>query len=210
MPFYLTLLIIAGVFGFALMVITLMLRHVKATQAIWSRFAGRHGLQFQPSPWPVALVHVGGVQGLLEGLPFEMRPVNKGSGRNQSTYTRMQVTIPGLPPGLVIRHEGFLGKVGKALGGQDVRLDDPHFDAAFLIKGADPAAVRQYLTLARRDALLLHMREAKGVEVLSGGLVFERRGLIRDEAELDRTIDRLRFLTRALGPGEAAHSRAPF
>ena len=57
-----------------------------------------------------------------------------------------------------VYREAACGDLSTLLGGQDVRVGEPSFDAAFVVKANDEARIRELLTPALRDQLLAHPR----------------------------------------------------
>jgi hypothetical protein len=80
-------------------------------------------------------------------------------GKTSTTYTRARARYGlGFGPSFRVSSEGLLSAVGKALGAQDLPLDDPAFDARFVIKGESLAAIRVAWTPRARHAALAFER----------------------------------------------------
>lgn len=92
-------------------------------------------------------------------------------GKTSTTYTRARSRFAlGFGPSFQVSSEGILSAVGKALGAQDLQLDDPAFDARFVIKGESTAAIAVAWTPRARRAALFFERpnvRSDGAEVMA-------------------------------------------
>src|SRR4051812_30014323 len=70
----------------------------------------------------------------------------ESTGESSTTYTRMRAPYIN-PEGFrfTIYRRGPFSALGKLLGMQDIEVDDPEFDEAFIIKGNDESRVRDLL-----------------------------------------------------------------
>lgn len=76
-------------------------------------------------------------------------------GRNSPPYTHFLYKYSsGRNIKLTVYNEGALAKFGKALGMQDIVVNDPVFDESFIIKGKDETLVRQLLSSDIKQKLL--------------------------------------------------------
>jgi hypothetical protein len=107
------------------------------------------------------------------------------------------VSIP-VPVGqLAVAREGFLEKVGKTLGGEDVKVGDPQFDTAFIVKGVNPARVLRLLTVPVRLALLGAQRSHPDVEIDDGMARIRTAGPVTDVAAVDHMLQTLMAVAAA-------------
>lgn len=92
-------------------------------------------------------------------------------GKTSTTYTRARSRFAlGFGPSFQVSSEGILSAVGKALGAQDLQLDDPAFDARFVIKGESTAAIAAAWTPTARRAAFFFERpnvRSDGAEVMA-------------------------------------------
>jgi len=73
-----------------------------------------------------------------------------GSAKNSKTHGQTVAALrsPSLNcPEFMMRPEGFLDKIGNAIGLQDIDFDThPEFSKLFVLKGADEASIRSYFS----------------------------------------------------------------
>jgi hypothetical protein len=95
---------------------------------------------------------------------------------------------PPLPFELDLRREGFGAKLAKAVGGQDVAVGDPAFDAAVRIKASPPEQAAAFLKEPRRQTAILQALQAyPGARICRTHVVVSRQGRLKDE-ELIKTV----------------------
>ncbi len=74
----------------------------------------------------------------VNGEPLECYMFTRGSGKNKTTYTAFTLGCTNrYNYSLRIAKEGLFSKIGKALGMQDIEVNDPVFDRSFVIKSND-------------------------------------------------------------------------
>jgi hypothetical protein len=83
-------------------------------------------------------------------------PVMAGKVHTSVTHTRMRAPFPN-PGGFrfSIHRSSIFSSLGTLLGMQDIQVGDPEFDAAFVIKGNDEAAVQRLCANERLRALVM-------------------------------------------------------
>jgi len=171
------------------------LRRKRGSEA-WRAFALKHGFQHAPPRSPslfssrsaVAFRDPGEVRGTVHNLPFRLQVEIQGTGRNRSVHTVMTAEIPNLPAGLTICHENTFLKITKFFGAQDIKTGDPRFDAAFVVKGNDPASALLWLDGSRRSAILSVLEKNPDMDIREGCLRFQRNEIIDDPKELERAL----------------------
>ena len=92
------------------------------------------------------------VTGTADDVPVTVDTFTRSHGKSVSTYTRVAVETD-LPVGLRIGREGLGTSLTKVFMGDDIEVGDRDFDAALMLRGADPAEVVSYLDAATRQAL---------------------------------------------------------
>jgi hypothetical protein len=145
----------------------------------WRAFAAAKGLREQKPEYPYTLVF----KGRNRGFPFVLERLRRRRGNSQETFTRMTLTLTGLPAGLRIYRETA---PGKAPGPRGIETGDSGFDKTFVIRGKNAEDVRGYLTPERRHAVRTYMKELEWVRLLDDGLHWERIGQVTSMRELDR------------------------
>lgn len=85
----------------------------------------------------------------------QLRLFHTGSGRNRETWTAVELLLPDADPAFTLRvgSEGVAAKLAKALGGEDLQVGDPDFDAAFRVRSSDPQRARRALDAMVRAGL---------------------------------------------------------
>ena len=101
-----------------------------------------------------------------------------GGGESSRTYRQTVVALESealVLPAFSLRPEGFLHKIGAAIGMQDIDFENhPEFSDSFVLTGGDEQAVRSFFD----DNLLDHFVQQKGscVEGASGMFIYFRSG----------------------------------
>ncbi len=191
-----------------IIVLVLTFLRRKRARINWQSLAQRHGLKHLPPGPPnlfskraaVAFQDPGEVNGELDGLSFRLYVAIYGTSKDRRVFTIMSVEIPDVPAGLTIYRENAFLKFTKLLGAQDVTTGDPAFDAAFVVKGNDPARVSAWLDEPRRRAILRILGEDSDIDIREGCLHFQR-GQVVDNAEvLERALGRFKELIPYVKP----------
>jgi len=173
-------LFIVGVGYFATQAIR---RREAGREMLWREFATSRGGFFVPASgsWlfrrPASIV----VPHAHASVTIDLHVVSHG--KSSTTYTRARARYAlGFGPSFRVSSEGLLSAVGKALGAQDLRLDDPAFDARFVIKGESLAAIGVAWTSRARHAALAFERPS--VTSNGGEIVALIHGVLLHEHEL--------------------------
>lgn len=134
-------------------------RREAGREMLWREFAEARGGFFVPArgsffvrqPASIVVPHA------HASVAIDLHVVSHG--KTSTTYTRARARYAlGFGPSFRVSSEGLLSAVGKALGAQDLLLDDPAFDARFVIKGESLAAIRVAWTPRARHAALSFAR----------------------------------------------------
>jgi len=121
-----------------------------------------------------------------------------GSGKNSHThvFTIAAMETPSLQlPQFTTRPEGFLDRIGSAIGFQDIDFDEhPEFSDAFVLKGADEAAIREFFDTRMLDLFANN----KGVHVDADGsmLTYRKKGRQKPESIPDFMAEAYEFLNQ--------------
>ncbi len=172
-------LLLASAFALVWHVSRRAIKKDRDVRQVWRAFAAAKGLREQRPEYPYTLVF----KGRNQGFPFVLERLRRRRGNSQQTFTRMTLTLSGLPAGLRVYRETA---PDKASGPWDVETGDSGFDKAFVIRGKNAEDVRSYLTPERRHAVRTYMRRLEWVRLLDDGLHWERIGQLTSLRELDQ------------------------
>ncbi|MEM7141164.1 MAG: tetratricopeptide repeat protein [Actinomycetota bacterium] len=175
----------------------------------WQSVGRRTGLAVQSG----SLFRAPSMSGTVRGVRVRAEVISRGSGDDSYRVTRYTVGFPAAGPAVSFRRQGMLSFMRSFVGGRDIVTGDPRFDESVIVDAASEAAVRQYLTPARRAALLSIFSTWPKAEVTPSSIVVESRRVERNQDRMMATINRLidsgRLLTdpapvdAALAPLEA-------
>ncbi|MBW2260449.1 MAG: hypothetical protein JRG91_00630 [Deltaproteobacteria bacterium] len=194
-------------FPVAIIVIVVVVAVVFKRQQVsaWGSFAQEAGLSLDRGGWFRAPT----VSGAYGGFNVYLYTYSQGSGKNKTTYTSMIVYLPIDHRSHVrITREGFLSKITKAFGAQDIQLGDPAFDAAYIIKSDTPQFVPHLLTPQVRGALLSG-GSGMNVTVSRGRVFYNQTGVQRDQGMLRYVLDTLVMVARTVVDVETPSQPAP-
>ncbi len=142
-----------------------------------------------------SLKHEPSLKGTYRDVPLVVESVVQGSGASLIYTTTYTASLNGLhiPLDLIAYPEGFLSKLGKAFGGEDIQLDDAELDEAFIIKGTSHHNVRQFFARPNVKACFLQMASEEGVfRFENKSLVFELpHRLLEEEERLKSHLDKI-------------------
>lgn len=114
--------------------------------------------------------------GQMHGVPIRLWHETRGSNKNPARYTVAEARFdPPLDLGLAVKMPHALSTLWSQLvGAQDHRLGDPAFDAAFLVRGDEPARIAALLHPQLR-ADLRRLSHSFGVEIGDAGVRLDVR-----------------------------------
>lgn len=150
----------------------------------WQEAASRLGILLRPGKGL-------GRHPSMEGQVREMLVKIDIVSRNDTTYTRYRVRFPKLLLGLELQKEGFINRVGRLLGMQDIDVGDAIFDREVVVRGDVPAQVREFLTPARRLAIRALFEAHPEARIHDGEIVVMTRGFERNAERLVAVLNRL-------------------
>jgi hypothetical protein len=176
-----------------------------AQSKAWGGFARKAGLTLDPGGWFRAPT----VSGAYGGFNVYLYTYTQGSGKNKTTYTSMIVYLPKQTNiHLRVTREGFLSKITKAFGAQDIQLGDPAFDAAYIIKSDTPPFVPEVLDSQIRGAMLSG-GDIMNFTISKGRVFYTQTGVQRDDGVLRYILDVLVLVARRVVEIEAPRQPAP-
>ena len=112
-----------------------------------------------------------------------------GSGKSSTTWSAVAAALDGAGGfNLELFPENFVTRIATALGLQDIRVGDPTFDQAFIVKSNDPAyAAAALLPEIRARLLAERPRGARGhLAIKDGEVRYAEAGAFDDEARVTR------------------------
>lgn len=186
-------LLFAGIFA---VVITFSQKMHKKLVANFQTLGNRLGLQtFTPeAKWYSASYPV--TRGQLEGRRVEIGSRVSGSGKHQVHYTYVTVSLSNRSENtLQLTREGFLAKIGKKFGGQDIQINDPVFDDKYIIKSNSDSFARYFFNTDMKRLLSNAEPFFKGTLDVGGGEVrYEEVYQMNSEVYLNWTEDVVKML----------------
>lgn len=119
--------------------------------AAWAPFAKTRAMNFRASRVGLGEAILPRVGGNLDGVSvaFEMAMVASDWG-----ITAVSVPLAPVPVRVELGREGFLQKVAKVFGAQDIVLGDAPFDKAFMVRGTNDPGTHAVLGASTRSELL--------------------------------------------------------
>lgn len=166
----------------------------RAWQNAWSELASRLGLECIPG----SFLRNPSVAGTYRGRNLTLDSFMRGSGKNRTTYTRIVTSVNNLTQlSMKVYQETVFSKVGKLLGGQDIKIGNEQFDQRYIIRGQPEMDVVLLLSSIGLQQKLLQDRtfnfDLKGSE-----LYFEKRGIEKNVDQLQRVFDLLCDIAEAV------------
>lgn len=141
-----SIIIVVSTIGFALW-------RWKNMTSVMQEFAVRHGLQYNAPA--MFFISNPTLSGMIRGFGVNIYLIKKGSGKNSSVYTVLDVSLQtGKPFQFHIYEAGLISGLGKIFGMQDIEIGDENFDRKFVIKSSDPDMISSFLTPQVRDMFI--------------------------------------------------------
>lgn len=139
--------------------------------------------------------------GTYRGVRVSVRTESHSSGSGSRTETVFKAWYAkALPFDFHMSKEGVGAKIAKTLGGQDVEIGEPAFDAAVRVRTNDPAAVRSWFyAAARRQATVAAVSACPGLRASRTCVTFSRQGSARSSEEVVSVLEAIAPLAAALG-----------
>ena len=179
-----------------LLVVFAVLAYVRrrARQQAWGELATRTGLTFEPG----GLLTPMRITGAYRGHALTLDTYTRSSGKNSTTYTRILLSANNPSAlSLAIYDENVLGKIGKALGMQDIQVGDDELDRRFTFKGQPEPVITGLLTSISLRQKLLEARSVN-VEVKGREVGWRQRGEESNADNLQFLFDLLSDLAEAV------------
>ncbi len=180
---------VAFFIGMMALAITLGLRQQRKSRELLGALAARLGLELRRQPAKFGFEPPPTVEGRYRSRQVRFFTYTTGSGKSRTTWSAVTAAVSGATGfTLELCPENFIMRIGTALGMQDITVNDPVFDPAFIIKSNDPAYAAAALLPEIRTRLLEEKgRGAHGALAIKEGEVrYSELGAFSQEAQMGR------------------------
>jgi len=141
------------------------------------------------------------LHGMANGRPVKVWVKRVGKNNHQTHY-EVNFPVP-IGPHLVVKREGGLSKMKRAVGLTDTQIGDHRFDELFDIRADDPAAATLFLTNERKAAMLTLAQLLPQVQISTKEIHLARRGIETDAQMLVSIVSRMAATAEILDAGPA-------
>jgi hypothetical protein len=185
---------IAFFVGMLALAITLGRRQQRKTRELLAALAARLHLELRRQPAKLGFEPTPTVEGQHRDRPVRFFTYTTGSGKSRTNWCAVAVAVAGVGGfTLELGPENFITRIGVALGMQDIRIGEPTFDQAFMIKSNDPGyaaaallpEIRSRLLAARERCTFGHLA------IKAGEVRYSEMGAFDDEARVNRMANML-------------------
>lgn len=122
--------------------------------------------------------------------------------RNRSTLTVYSAVHPTPAPPVEFKRQHAVSFLRQIVGGRDVVVGDPRFDDSIVVDAGSEIAITDYLTPARRAAILSIFSTWRTVELTDSWLSVSTTGRAKQATEMVSTINRMVDMVRVLADHE--------
>ncbi len=195
----------------AILIFSKSLTMNKRVSKVLREFAAIKGLNPGTTKNPGDILYTGNNRGfpfILEKVTERRKPADDvnlltqtstRAGYTMHTFTRMRLTMSGLPAGLSVYRENETRKISTAAGAQDIRTGDPDIDGTFVIKGKNAEEVTRFLTPERLNAFKIHLKGREHFDLRDNGLRYERKNATDSISELSRLYNKMGEFAASFG-----------
>lgn len=171
---FIALVVLVIVFGVEMYLIR------RRQDSAWRQFASEAGAEFVPG----GLFRASKVQGRIQQWAITLDTYWGRSGKSGTTYTRIRAPLQSESPfEFTVFREGVVGKLGKALGMQDIEIGIPEFDQHFMIQANDTSKVSSLLADSKIRELIQQQKQIR-LRLEAQELYFEAQDVILDVEQL--------------------------
>ncbi len=172
----------------------------------WQSVASKLGLNFMNSGLFGETAITGSVDGINVNVSIEV----VGHGKNKRVYTLVGAPLRHVPSDMVVYGEGFLQKMGKMFGGEDVQVGDSEIDATFIIKGRAADRIADLLTQPSvKRALIVGHKRCSSLRIEAARARIRERGRSGNADQLEQRIRTVIDTARAINEASSAPKPAP-
>lgn len=161
--------------------------NVKRIQTAWTAAAADLGFHIVPG----GMVNGPRLNGTIRGIDVEVDIENRGNGETSDKYTRYRLSYPPAPLSISLSKQDLGSFFKRFFGGRDVLIGDPGFDQRVMIDVDDATDASQFLSPARRMAVLSLFESWNKATVTQASILVERRGVETDPQQLATNVRRL-------------------
>ncbi|RZV44337.1 MAG: hypothetical protein EX269_11870 [Acidimicrobiales bacterium] len=141
------------------------------------------------------------LHGMANGRPVKVWVKRVGKNNHQTHY-EVDFPVP-IGPHLLVKREGGLSKMKRAVGLTDTQVGDHRFDELFDIRADDPAAATLFLTNERKAAMVTLAQLLPQVQISTKEIHLARRGIETDAQMLVSIVSRMVATAEILDAGPA-------
>lgn len=161
----------------------------------WAAIGESLNLHFVPGRFGVSPV----LRGDYMGVTVRVEAVWRGTGGERREFTRLRAFPTPEPPLRSMRSVGLSRRVGELIGITYILVGDASFDERVVLEADESHTVRAWLADPRLRQRIVAIFGAFDDAVLDGdGLQLFRRGFVRRPEQMQRDLDQLVNLTRAI------------
>ncbi|MEW6074441.1 MAG: hypothetical protein AB1726_17835 [Planctomycetota bacterium] len=200
--------LVLAILSFVAVVVVLVVRRARQTNAEWAAAARELGLPFRPA----TLAGGRRIAGELDGADVCVETISRGTGKGSNRATRYRVRhAEPLPADLRLAGAGLFAGLGRLLGGRGATTGDEGFDRAVHLRTGDVRRARAFLDASRRDAVRRFLRTHPGAVIDREGIAWTRSGVVSRAPRLSDPLREMVALSRALSgpPAEVAPPPRP-
>ncbi|MDY6931923.1 MAG: DUF3137 domain-containing protein [Halobacteriota archaeon] len=168
----------------------------KKVKEAWKVFADSLSLDFDPG----TTFKTPKVEGTYEGHNVILDTYTVSTGQVTVLYTRLKVDVTNIKDlSLRIYHEGFLSRIGKRLGMQDIETKNLEFDETYVVKGNDELEVLNVLDSSVQSKILSLREPGKfNMTLKDGSLIYEESEIITDIELLRSHLEVLLYISEKI------------
>lgn len=186
--------------GIGVGIAILAFRHKKKVLENWKSAAESLGLSFQDG----GLMQPSRIKGAINGHDVLVKTATRGSGKNSKTVTEYNVRYrKSIKFNFSLTKQHFLHSFGKMFGMQDIEVGDKSFDDSVIVKGADEAQIRDFLTAPRRKHIKLALSSFKEITISHTGVEVVTYGMESSIDKLKSTVNSLCAMSEVIDPSRA-------
>lgn len=180
----------------AIVVVGILLLTKGQQDAAWKRLATDIGAEFIKGGW----LRSSKVQAQVKQRTVTLDTYTVRHGKSSSTYTRLSSPLQNRDGfEFTVSREGLMGKLGKALGSQDVEIGISDFDSDFLVQGNNENKSRTLFADAKIRELIQGQRSIR-LGLKGDELHFQAPGVIKDVPRLKSLFELFGALLDRLEP----------